>query len=293
MRLFTALLLLAFTVGFAKPAQKPVPAKAATAPARLYGAVDSRTEFPGGRLFAVLDSVGGTGTWMEWDVNGIRDPAVMYVLDPLLASSNKPKMVWVISERIKPLMAVLLPKGSGEALLFYELTALDAKPVPLQMNRVLSPDVVFRDYRQVSASEFVHLDRPNLKVTATDKSIRFSYTNPDATPLRFDRDFAKKTVVEKKNEVRNYRDFFDYEYVLMLRAFVQSTRGLFNWQAWHWYMPAFNSRAMISDSELEAILSKGVPPQSFTIFKMKATGGQWVEFKTNGNGFYEMVITNP
>ena len=293
MRLFTALLLLAFTVGFAKPAQKPAPAKAATAPARLYGAVDSRTEFPGGRLFAVLDSVGGTGTWMEWDVNGIRDPAVMYVLDPLLASSNKPKMVWVISERIKPLMALLLPKGSGEALLFYELTALDAKPVPLQMNRVLSPDVVFRDYRQVNASEFVHLDRPNLKVTATDKSIRFSYTNPDATPLRFDRDFAKKTVVEKKNEVRNYRDFFDYEYVLMLRAFVQSTRGLFNWQAWHWYMPAFNSRAMISDSELEAILSKGVPPQSFTIFKMKATGGQWVEFKTNGNGFYEMVISNP
>ncbi|MBR4785228.1 MAG: hypothetical protein IK012_08255 [Fibrobacter sp.] len=287
MRLITVLLLLAFVAGFAAPV------KAATAPARLFGAVDSRTEFSGGRLFAVLDSVGGTGTWMEWDVNGIRDPSVMYILDPLLASSNKPKMVWVISERITPLMAVLLPKGSGEALVFYELSALDAKPVPLQMNRVLSPDVVFRDYRLVGASEFVHLDRPNLRVVATDKTIRFSYTNPDATPLRFDRDFAKKTVVEKKNEVRNYRDFFDYEYVLMLRAFVQSTRGLFNWQAWHWYMPAFNSRAMISDAELEAILSKGVPPQSVTIFKMKASGGQWVEFKTNGNGFYEMVITNP
>ena len=297
MRLITALLLLAFVAGFAAPAPKTAtktaPAKAAVAPARLFGAVDSRSDFSGGRLFAVLDSVGGSGTWMEWDVNGIRDPSVMYVLDPLLASSNKPKMVWVISERVKPLMAVLLPKGSGEALVFYELTTLDAKPVPLQMNRVLSPDVVFRDYRQVGASEFVHLDKPNLKVVATDKSIRFSYMNPDASPLRFDRDFAKKTVVEKKNEVRNYRDFFDYEYVLMLRAFVQSTRGLFNWQAWHWYMPAFNSRAMISDAELEAILSRGVPPQSVTIFKMKASGGQWVEFKTNGNGFYEMVITNP
>ena len=297
MRLITALLLLAFVAGFAAPAPKTAtktaPAKAAVAPARLFGAVDSRSEFSGGRLFAVLDSVGGSGTWMEWDVNGIRDPSVMYVLDPLLASSNKPKMVWVISERVKPLMAVLLPKGSGEALVFYELTTLDAKPVPLQMNRVLSPDVVFRDYRQVGASEFVHLDKPNLKVVATDKSIRFSYMNPDASPLRFDRDFAKKTVVEKKNEVRNYRDFFDYEYVLMLRAFVQSTRGLFNWQAWHWYMPAFNSRAMISDAELEAILSRGVPPQSVTIFKMKASGGQWVEFKTNGNGFYEMVVSNP
>jgi hypothetical protein len=98
MRLFTAFLLLAFVVGFAKPAQKPVPAKGSpAAPARLIGAVDSRTEFPGARMFSVLDSVGGTGTWMEWDVNGIRDPSVMYVLDPLLKSANKPKMVWVIS----------------------------------------------------------------------------------------------------------------------------------------------------------------------------------------------------
>lgn len=290
MRLVTALLLLAFVASFAGAAPK---AAAKTAPAKLYGAVDSRTEFPGGRMFDVLDSVGGTGTWMEWDVNGIRDPSVMYVLDPLLKSANKPKMVWVISERARPLMAVLLPKGSGEVLVFYELSALDAKPEPLKMNRVLSPDVVFRDYRQVGESEFVHLDRPTLKVSATEKKIHFTYTNPDATPLRFDRDFSKKTVVEKKNEVRNYRDFFEYEYVLMLRAFVQSTRGLFNWQAWHWYMPSFNSRAMITDKELEAILSKGVPPQSFTIFKMKAAGGQWVEFKTNGNGFYEMVVTNP
>jgi hypothetical protein len=50
---------------------------------------------------------------------------------------------------------------------------------------------------------------------------------------------------------------------------------------------------MISDAELMAIFKKGVPPQSYTIFRTKAVGGQWVEFKTNGNGFYEMVITNP
>ena len=59
------------------------------APAKLVGAVDSKAEFSGNRLFAVLDSVGGPGTWMEWDVNGIRDPSVMGVLDPLLKSSNK------------------------------------------------------------------------------------------------------------------------------------------------------------------------------------------------------------
>ena len=285
-----AISLLACATGlFAAPAKQAPKVQ----PAKLFGAVDSRTEFPGGRLFAVLDSVGGPGTWMEWDVNGLRDPSVMSVLDPLLKSSNKPKMVWVLSERDKPLLSVLLPKGSGEVIVFYELTALDAKPEPLKMNRVLSPDVVFRDYKQVGASEFVHLDRPDLKVSATEKSIRFTYTNRDATPLRYDKDFATKTVVEKKIEIRNYRDFFEYEYVLMLRAFVQSTRALFNWQAWHWYMPAFKKTAMISDKELEAILSKGVPPRSITVFKMKAVDGQWVEFKTDGNGFYEMLITNP
>ena len=56
---------------------------------------------------------------------------------------------------------------------------------------------------------------------------------------------------------------------------------------------AFNAKAMISDAELTAIFKKGVPPQSYTIFRTKAVGGQWVEFKTNGNGFYEMLITNP
>ena len=58
-------------------------------------------------------------------------------------------------------------------------------------------------------------------------------------------------------------------------------------------MASFNSKAMISDAELEAILSKGIKPSRFTIFKTKAVDGQWVEFKTDGNGFYEMVITNP
>ena len=40
---------------------------AASAPAKISGAVESKVPFSGERLFAVLDSVGGTGTWMEWD----------------------------------------------------------------------------------------------------------------------------------------------------------------------------------------------------------------------------------
>lgn len=271
-------------------AQKPVDSGRKS---KIFAAVDSKANFSSERLFAVLDSVGGTGTWMEWDVNGVRDPSVMSVLDPLLKQKEKPSMVWVISEREKPLMAVLVPKGRGEVILFYELAGLDAKPEKLSLNRVLNPDVVFRDYRQVGAGEFVHLDKPSLKISADEKRIVFSYEKPDASPLRMDADFSKKNMLEKHSEIMDYMGFLQYEYSLMLRAFVQSTRGLFNWQPWHWYDKNWIREGFISEQEMEAILVRGVKPDFFTVLKLKASGGETVELKTSGNGFYQMVVTNP
>ena len=286
-----ALFSILVTSAFAAPASS---AKAkSVGSTKIYGAIEAKDGFLGGRLFDVLDSVGGTGTWMEWDVNGVRDPSVMKVLDPLLNSTNKPKMIWAITERAKPLLAVLLPKRAGEVIVFYELGALDGKPVQLKLNKVLSPDVVFRDYKQISEKEFVHLDRPNLKISVLDKMIRFTYDNPDKTPLRYDPDFAKKTIVEKRTEVNDYLGFLKYEYSMMLRAFVQSTRGIFNWQPWHWYMDKWNAKSVISAKEIEMILSKGVPPEYITVFKAKASSGEMIEMRTTGNGFLEMVITRP
>jgi hypothetical protein len=286
-----ALFSILVTSAFAAPASS---AKAkSVGSTKIYGAIEAKDGFLGGRLFDVLDSVGGTGTWMEWDVNGVRDPSVMKVLDPLLNSTNKPKMIWAITERAKPLLAVLLPKGAGEVIVFYELGALDGKPVQLKLNKVLSPDVVFRDYKQISEKEFVHLDRPNLKISVLDKMIRFTYDNPDKTPLRYDPDFAKKTIVEKRTEVNDYLGFLKYEYSMMLRAFVQSNRGIFNWQPWHWYMDSWNSKFMITPKEIEMILAKGVRPDYITVFKAKASTGEKVEMRTTGNGFLEMVITRP
>ena len=287
-----ALVLVSTVLALAAPSKSSALSNKVTE-SKIYGAVEAKDGFVGGRLFDVLDSVGGTGTWMEWDVNGVRDPSLMKVLDPILNSPNKPKMIWLITEREKPLLSVLLPKGKGEILVFYELVALDAKPVPLKLNKVLTPDVVFRDYKQISENQFEHLDRPNLKITASDKLIRFSYDNPDKTPLRYDTDFATKTIVEKHAEVNDYLDFLKYEYSLMLRAFVQSTRGIFNWQPWHWYMEKWNKKFMITPKEIEMVLSKGVRPDYITVFKAKAAGGEVVEMRTTGNGFLEMVVTRP
>lgn len=263
------------------------------APVKIVGAVESKGAFSGDRLFSVLDSVGGTGTWMEWDVNGVKDPSLMEVLNPMLNSRNKPEMVWVLTERKLPLVAVLLPKNSGEVLVFYELKKLDAKPEKLAIIPVLSPNVVFRDYEQVSENEFVHRDRPNLKIRILKNGMLWTYENPVETPLVLESGYASKTFVEKKSILRDYEDYFKYEYSLMLRAFVQSVRGVFNWQPWHWYMQEWNAPYMMEREELEAILVRGVLPSSWTLFKAKTSQGELVEFRTNGNGFSELQVTRP
>lgn len=258
--------------------------------AKLLGAVESKNAFSGDRLFATLDSVGGTGTWMEWDINGVKDPSLMEVVDPMLKADNKPEMVWMITERAKPMVAVLLPKGPGEVLLFYELKSLDAKPVPLSINPVLVPDVVFRDYRQVGETEYVHRDRDNLKVKILKNGFLFSYEKKGEDPLRTEPDYSTKSYIEKQTILREYEDYFKYEYSLMLRAFVQSTRGIFNWQPWHWYMTEWNAPFMMKKKELESILARGAFPPLITLFKAKTGAGETVELKTNGRGYWEMFI---
>jgi hypothetical protein len=270
----------------AAPKAKPYTAGSA----KVMGAVESKTPFSGDRLFATLDSVGGTGTWMEWDVNGVKDPSLMGILDPMLKGVNKPEMVWVITERVKPLVAVLLPKGKGETILFYELQSLDAKPVALSINPVLHPDVVFRDYRPVSDKEFVHRDKDNLKVKLLPSGMLFSYEKKGEEPLYMVSDYATKDPSEKNSILRDYEDYFKYEYSLMLRAFVQSVRGVFNWQPWHWYMPAWNSKFMLKRAELESILMRGGAPSFFRLFKATTPDGESIEFRTNGNGYSELEI---
>ncbi|MBR5413957.1 MAG: hypothetical protein IK114_13115 [Fibrobacter sp.] len=274
------------SVLWAAPKGKPYTAGSA----KVVGAVDSKKPFSGDRLFATLDSVGGTGTWMEWDINGVKDPSLMGILDPMLNGANKPEMVWVITERSKPLAAVLLPKGSGETILFYELPSLDAKPAPLSINPVLRPEVVFRDYRQVSETEYVHRDKDNLKVKLLPSGMVFSYDKKGDEPLYMVKDYASKSLDEKASILTDYEDYFKYEYSLMLRAFVQSVRGVFNWQPWHWYMPAWNSKWMLKRSELEAILVRGVAPSFFRLFKATTAVGETIEFRTNGNGYSELEI---
>jgi hypothetical protein len=248
---------------------------------------ESKTPFAPAVLFGHLDSIGHNGNWMEWDALGVQDKDI----EAILKGEKQVQTCWLMQEPSqKPLLAVLAKKGSGAKLAFYELHKVGESPVPLAVHQTLDQGVVFRDYEEVSVGVFQHLDQPSLKAYVTSSGIRFTYSNPDKETLDFTPNYKLLSEPEKRNAVSDYKAFFEYEYSLMLRAFLQSTRGIFNWQAWHWYNPIWRGSAFISDREIQAMLESGTKPAEFRLFYTRATSGETIEMKTNGNGFYTLEI---
>lgn len=247
-------------------------------------------KFNAAELFADLDKVGNNGNWMEYDRKSIEDPSVKDVLKKY----PDYKAAWGIAEKGSVArLAVLSKKQDKEYLSVFNLKGFDAKPYALVLKDTLYPEVILADYRGIAENLFAHRDDPALKIQLFNKGLKFTYDKPDAMPLRFDESFKNRSSEEKREIVSEYVDFFKYEYSLMVRAFVQSTRGIFNWQAWHWYMPEWYGRYFISSEEIQGMLSSYARPAMFTIFKARTAKDVLVEMRTDGNGHYEMSINNP
>lgn len=241
-------------------------------------------------LFSKLDSVGKNGNWMQWDSTAITDRVMIEVEK----KERKVLARWILKEPVGSyLLATLSQVPKGERLAVYRFKELNTTPEQLSVHSTLNSERLFLDYKQISGTEFEHLDNPNLKITAFPNRIRFIYSNPDSAPLFFSLDYKTMSTVEKKDLVDQYMTFFEYEYSLMLRSFIQSTRGVFNWQPWHWYSSSWTQGMRLSRHEVSAILEKGVAPSSFRLFYNKTKKGEIVRFNTNGNGSYEMEIIFP
>lgn len=250
----------------------------------------SERPFSGVELFAKLDEAGNNGNWMQLDSLAILDPSLAGIWN-----GTKGRLVaWGLSDAgKKTLFAVLSKNGNGEKLEVYRLEKFDAKPEPLSVQKTLYPEDILPDYKGVAQNEFEHLDNPNLKIKISDSEIRFTYEKLDDKPLRFDQNFRQLSDEEKRATVAEYAAFFNYEYALMLRAFVQTTRGIFNWQPWHWYLPEWTSKYLISEAEIEAILKSGVKPSRFRLFHAETSRNVLVEMYADGNGRYEMTVRLP
>ncbi len=246
--------------------------------------------FTGTEIFAALDSV-GKGNWMEWDKQGIRDTEFA----SYFSSHPQAKTAWFSQESPQQgIFAVLYPKyPKKERLAFYRVEKFAPKPQKLSMHAALDETKIFRDYRQTAENEFVHLDDPALRVTLFENRIRFEYRHPDKERLSMPENFSALESHEKKQLTEAYLAFFKNEYAVMVRAFIQSTSGLFNWQPWHWYLAEWTAPYFISKAETEALLSAPVPAAEFRIFFARTAGGETITLKTNGNGFYVMELFKP
>ena len=251
----------------------------------------SSTAFSSEALFGKLDSVGGGATWMEWDADGILDPEILsLVADKKGNVRSDVEHGWYLNVPGKSKFAVLCKKGSGETLTFYDVSKLSTKPVPLQISEPLDPKKVFRDYRETLQGHFVHLDDTNLQVTVRENEIQFSYLKPDKQALSPVMNFTILPEHQKQAEIQSRRDFYAYEYSLMVQAFIASTRGLFNWQIWHWYNPEWISKKQISEREIAAILASPEQGKFVKIFGDKLSDGDTVEMFSNAHGSFILTI---
>ncbi len=252
----------------------------------------SPERFSSEALFARLDSAGLGGTWMEFDAEGVIDPEIgKIVLDGKGNLLSDVEHGWLLSSPDGThLFAVLRKKGLGESLTFYRIPKLTTKKVPLRIREPLDPQKVFRDYRETLAGYFVHLDDTNLQVVVRENEIQFSYLRPDREALVPSVLFDRLPESRKNAEIQVRKDFYDYEYALMVRAFIGSTRGLFNWQIWHWLSRDFSRDGMISEREIAAVLASPEQGKFVRIFFKELIGGYTVEMLSNAHGAFLLKI---
>lgn len=253
---------------------------------------ESAQPFRSEELFQKLDEKGGGGTWMEWDADGVLDSAIAaIVMDEKGQIRRKVEHGWLLnSPNGKKLFALLEKKEKGEKLSFFEIGKISTKKVPLDIKEPLQAQTVFRDYREKLPGLYVHLDDTNLQVAVRQNEIQFSYLKPDAKPIAPIPHFAMLSESQKLLEIQTRRDFYAYEYALMVQAFIASTRDLFNWQIWHWYNKDWISSAMISEREISAILSSPDQSKFVRIFFQKLSSGGFVEMQTNSHGSFLLTI---
>lgn len=252
----------------------------------------SRDRFSSDAIFSKLDSVGKGGTWMEWDMEAVLDPEISkIVLDRDGKFFPDLEHGWLLKNPDgSARFAVLRRKGSGESLAFYEIPRFTVKKVPLEIREPLDPRKVFRDYRETLSGHFVHLDDTNLQVVVREGEIQFSYLNPDREALAPISFLDRLPESRKRMEIQTRRDFYAYEYALMVQSFVASTRGLFNWQIWHWLSRELTSDSMIRDEEIAAVLASPEQGKFVRIFFRNLSRGYSVEMLSNAHGAFILDI---
>jgi uncharacterized protein (DUF2249 family) len=248
-------------------------------------------EYPAALLWSLLDWVGTNRDWFEVDTKANIPPKIQAL------QKNNARMMWVLwdFDGVHAL-AQLTKTLTGSTLHFNPLSVIPQQNTP-EYGFTGSLES-FRDFRIQGNTEciyqsppqcaYIHLDYPTLQVQQHGHKLQFRYYKPDAKKLTLPQDFAKLPQGEQMQIVQDWYGYLRYEYAIMVRSFLHSTRGLFDWQPWEW-LHNWNM-GFVSVNELSAFLKQGQPTTHFTVFTLQAKGAQ-ITMYTDLNGRYYMDIT--
>ena len=261
----------------------------------FHGGKLSAVEFSGKALrsadllFSLLDSIDGGGGWSEIDPDG-------YLEKELSAEIKGARQSWF---SFGPGRSAVVAVLHGDPMRLHARILPGfrvAPPVPLEF-RFHGDMAVFADFERYTSSgncdkndpcNLIHRDDNNVQAIVAGRHVRMGYRNPDAVGLDFPTGFLQLSEPEQARRLSEYRDFFQHEYAVMLRAFIQTTPGMFNWQAWHWNY--FTSKGFLGKQELYSIFASGHAPEMYRVMQLRCKGGETVRFESNGNGQFFLEI---
>ena len=237
--------------------------------------------------FSLLDSLNGNGEWHEIDAQGWLEKSLALEIRGARQSwfSRVPGQTPIVAVRKDRVL-------KARSLPGFQLAP--AVPLVYRYQGGLAPFADFERYEggghcgEGDPCNLIHREEGQLQAIVEGKHVRMGYRHPDAQILAFPGNYRTLSPRDRLRTVREFRDYFRHEFSVMLRAFVHSTPGLFNWQTWQW--PAYAEKNLISEAQLDALFSTGHAPSLYQVLQLRCQGGQTVRFETDGNGQYYMEV---
>ena len=252
---------------------------------------ESPRAFEDDALWALLDWAGGASGWMEIDAKGNLPASVKPVIKGASQSWFRQ------SPGTGPLVATLRGQASA-ALEVRAIPALAKEPrLPLEC-RFDGTTAAFDDFvlensglcelAKDQTCKLTHREDARLKVELSRKRLSMVLRTPDAEPFPVVPGFERMADQEQKEQIDDYRSYFAHEYTMMVRAFVETTPGLFSWQVWDWL--ARMDEGMVSRAAIRALLESGQRPGNVDVFKASCKDGRRLRLWSDGQGTMGMVL---
>jgi len=230
-------------------------------------------------FWELMDWLSDGQSWMEVDPTGILPKDIKNQIQGAV------QVFYHESPAGQALLAVARKKPHS-ILTVIGILADTTSEQPLQC-KAGDMSVVLGDYRK-EGNRWVHRADSSLFATILKTGkLRLDYHSPDQEPFPIPQNYTKMEEGERRQLQREYQDYFRHEFGIAVRAFIESTPGLFQWQTWHWLR--WGGRYLPTVKQIDALL-RTPSIQELELLRLKCSDGRNVHIRTNLNGSYQMEI---